>query len=295
MSASLTNSFGMLALVFWSMNIVVTRHIGEAHAYGMPALSFLSAGLLLVVFDLLRKKALPWKSDANPRFWIFGGGAFVIYVLLYVAGLSYSPSRTVALSLGLINYFWPSLILVLMPLFFPCSIRWGILASGVGLCVVGVALSLLWGMSPGEMAAVFKENWPAFLIMAGAAFLWAFYSNAARKWGGTANGVGWFMLAGGACFFVLWLASGEPLGFSRSMLAPFLVHAAIVNAAAYMLWDYGVRFGDIGLMGTLANFLPLGSVLFGAWYLGDATTPGLWLGGGLVTCGAVLCRKGVKA
>lgn len=292
MSITLANALGIAALVCWSMNTAVTRHLGEAHPFGMPGLSFSVAGLTLILLDRIRSKPLPWRSDASPKFWYLCGGAFAAYLLLYTSGLTYADSRLVVLPLGLINYFWPSLILVLMPWFFPCRVKWGILVAGALLCVAGVGMSFLWGMPLDGFAGVFAATWPAFLMMAAAAFLWAFYSNAARKWGGTANGVGWFQLAGGLCFLALWWMRGGDLGLDASILVPFLIHALVINAAAYTFWDCGVRRGDIGLMGTLANFLPLGSVLFGSWYLGDATTPGLWLGGLLVTCGAALCRKG---
>ena len=177
--------------------------------------------------------------------------------------------------------------------FFSYQVRWGILSCGMTVCIAGVGYALLWGLSFREILGMTGDVWPAFLMMLAAAFLWAFYSNAARKWGGTANGVGWFQLGGGVCFLALWLIRGGELGLSASMVTPLLLHALIINAAAYMLWDCGVRRGDIGLMGTLANFLPIGSIVFGSWYLGDTTTPGLWIGGVLVTFGAVLCRKGI--
>lgn len=292
MSAITANILGTVSLLLWSMNVAVTRHIGEAHPFGMPGLSFSIAGVLLILVDLLRRKPLPWQSDALPKFWLWGGGAYILYLLLYASGLAYSDSREVVLPLGLINYLWPSLILVMMPLFFRCRIKTWILTAGIIFCIAGVASSLLWGLSFAEIAAVFWQNWPAFAMMGGSAFLWAFYSNAARKWAGTANGVGWFFLATGLCFLALWLVTGGPLGLTKEMLAPLLVHAICINAIAYMFWDIGARWGDLGLMGALANFLPIGSIIFGVWYLGDAATLGLWIGGILVTLGAILCRKG---
>ena len=292
-SVATANLMGIAALVFWSMNVGLTRRIGEAHPYGLPGISFTLAGLLLIAVDCARGKPVPWKSDANPKFWYFGCVSFVVYLLLYTGGLSFSDSRVAVLPLGLVNYFWPSLILCLMPFFFRHAVRWNILLVGMILCITGVGFAFLWDIPLSAMASVFWDLWPAFLMMAVAAFLWAFYSNAVRKWGGTANGVGWSELGGGVCFLFLWWVKGGELGLELDMILPLLLHSLVVNAAAYMLWDFGVRRGDIGLMGTLANFLPIGSVLFGSWYLGDTTAPGLWIGGALVTLGAVLCRKGV--
>lgn len=275
------------------MNVALTRVIGEAHPLGMPGLSFLTAGIILIGLDAVKKRPLPWNSDAGPAFWLLGGGAFVLYLVLYAIGLSFSDSREVVLPLGLVNYCWPSLMLVMMPFFFTVRVRWPVLAAGMILCIVGVGCSLLWGMSLRQVAAVAASTWQPFLMMAGSAVLWAFYSNVARKWGNTASGTGWFMLTAGLAFLAMWLVAGGPLGLSAAMLAPLALHALVVNAAAYLFWDCGVRWGDMGLMGVLANFLPVGSVLFGLWYFGNNSTTGLWLGGILVTLGAVLCRKGI--
>jgi len=178
-------------------------------------------------------------------------------------------------------------------MFFPCRVKWPILASGVMLCLTGVGTAILWGIDTVAVAKGVIANWPTFPIMTAAAFLWAFYTNAVRKWGDDANGTGWFMVCAGCIFLGLWIADGKPLGFNTGMVVPFFLHATVVNAISYLFWDIGVRRGDIRLMGMLANFLPLGSVLFGTWYLQRPTTPGLWFGAVMVIGGAVLCRTGL--
>lgn len=293
MNKTAATALGIAALLGWSLNIAVTRQLAEAHPFGMPGLSFFLGGLLLVVFDLIRGKGLPWNSTADSRYWLLGGGAFVIYVVCYTSGVAMADSRDVALALGLVNYFWPALILVLMPAFFSCRVKWGVLAAGLLLSLTGVATAMLWGLDLAGMANGFLRNRTAFAAMAAAAFLWAFYTNATRKWGGDANGSGWSLAIGGLALLALWRAGGEPLGLTRAMIVPLILHAAVVNALCYLLWDIGARRGDLRLLGLSANFLPLGSVLFGAWYLGGLTTPGLWLGGALVATGALLCRKGL--
>jgi drug/metabolite transporter (DMT)-like permease len=76
------------------------------------------------------------------------------------------------------------------------------------------------------------------------------------------------------------------------MILPFLSHSLLVNAAAYVFWDVAMRHGDIALMGSAANALPITSILFAVWYLGEPLTPGLLVGGALVAAGAILCRRG---
>ncbi len=294
MRTGLATSLGILALVFWSMNVAITRVIGEAHHFGMPGLSFTLAGVVLLACDFFHKTPPPWRSTARKPYWFAGGLAFLAYMIFYVLGVSWSPDRRLALPLGLVNYLWPSLLLVMLPYFIACRMDRRLLAGGVVLCLSGVGLALLWGLDLGAILVMVREDWPAFFMMFACAVLWAFYSLAARKWGGNANGTGWFFLAAGFCLLGMWRFSGGDLHFTRAMIPPFLLHSLLATAAAYLMWDIGARRGDIGILGALANFLPLGSVLFGSWYLGEKNTPGLWIGCVLVTAGAVLSRRGVR-
>ncbi|MDR1611650.1 MAG: EamA family transporter [Planctomycetota bacterium] len=294
MNGNIANSLGVLALLGWCMNVGLSRHIASGHVFGLPGLSYLGAGAVLVLFDWLRGKPPPWRSSADRRFWVVGGGAFVMFCVFFFVAIAWSADSTVALSLGLVNYCWPVLILLLMPLFSKCRVRPFRLGVGVALCLAGVGCAMLWGQSFARMAGGAAENWPAFLIMAAAALCWAAYSNLARRWAGNSSGTGWFEIVSGLLLLALWAIAGGPLGFSPALAMPFLLHALVINAACYLLWDYGIRHGDLPLMGALANFLPPGSILFGAWYLGAAVTPGLWLGGILVCAGAMFSRRGVS-
>ena len=293
MTTALANILGIAALLAWSMSVGLTRHLAEAHRFGLPGLSFFTAGILMISFDFARGKKPPWRTGANPLFWLLAGGAFVGYIVFYDTALSWSASRDVVLTLGLVNYFWPALILLIMPVFFVCRVNWAILGAGLLLCLSGVGMALLRDVSIADVMRNMADDWPAFLIMTGAAFLWAFYSNAARKWAGRASGAGWFMLTSGLVLLVMWRLDGGPLGFEPGMTLPFLVHALVVNAAAYALWELGVRRGDLRFLGLAANFLPLASVIVGSWYLGGGFSSRLWLGGGMVALGAYLCGKGL--
>ncbi|MDR3210575.1 MAG: EamA family transporter, partial [Planctomycetota bacterium] len=271
MSKTLANLLGTLALIGWSLNIAVTRRLAEVDPYGLPAVSFIAAGIILLAFDHLRS-GTKGKAKDPIKFWLLGGGAFVAYIVSYVLALSRVNSSEAGIALGLVNYFWPVLILFLLPFFSHCRVSWTCLAFGMALCLSGVAFALLWGIPAREIVANLEENREAFIIMLAAAFLWAFYSNAIRQWSGNANGTGWFQLASGLVFLVLWWERGTDLGLTPDLYIPLLLHILIVNASSYLLWDLGVRYGDIVWLGILSNFLPLASVLFGVWYLETSPT-----------------------
>lgn len=285
---------GIIAMTMWALNVAVTRHISEANPYGMPALSCILAGSLLIVYDMIQKKPMPWNGTADKKLWILAAPAFICHILLYTLALSINPTRDVVLPLGVINYLWPAFIVILAPFFSPCSVRLKYLLPGLAFCVCGVANAFLWGLPMASIVSALRENILACAMMLVGAVFWGFYSNAARKWAGNVNGTGWFMFVTGLAFFVLWRVTGDPLGLSSAMILPLFIHSLLVNGIAYMLWDSGVRKGDIVLLGSLSNFLPLGSILFGGWYLGTGLHAGLLVGIMMVICGAALCKRGVR-
>jgi drug/metabolite transporter (DMT)-like permease len=292
---NVANLAGIAALLGWSMNVAITRQLAEADMFGLPSLSLLVSGTFLVSLDAACGRGNPATAGADPKFWLLGGASFVLYLVCYICGLAGAASREVSLALGLANYLWPAFILLLMPLFFPCRLRATFLLPGILLCLVGVTVAFLRDLGMGTLWREWGENGLSLIAMLAAAFLWAFYSNAARKWGGQANGVGWFQLAAGLVFLALWAAGEGELGLSGSTLLPFLLHAIVVNALSYLLWDIGIRRGDLDLLGILANFLPVGSVLFGFWHFGGDPGNGLWSACLMISLGAVFCRRGLSA
>jgi drug/metabolite transporter (DMT)-like permease len=61
-------------------------------------------------------------------------------------------------------------------------------------------------------------------------------------------------------------------------------------AAAYGLWEVGLRRGNHLLLSLASYFLPVTATAVAAAYLHVVPGPWLWAGCGLVTLGALICR-----
>ena len=68
---------------------------------------------------------------------------------------------------------------------------------------------------------------------------------------------------------------------------------AVAAAAAYLLWDIGMRFGNVVIISTMSMLIPLASTVITAVASGQGITVPLAAAAALVVCGSVVCRRGV--
>jgi drug/metabolite transporter (DMT)-like permease len=61
-------------------------------------------------------------------------------------------------------------------------------------------------------------------------------------------------------------------------------------ALAYTFWDRGMRTGNFVLLASASYFAPILGTLWMVIYLQVPARPPLWIGCGLVTAGAFICR-----
>lgn len=288
---------GIAALVFWSTSVALVRSLAEqVGLFTSAACTYLVGGVLgclyvaLVERRLLRLVRLPGK-------YLLGCGLmFVGYAACLYLAIGLSAGRQQVVEVGILNYLWPALTLVLAvplrgvrvrPAFWP----------GVIVALAGAALAPL---RPGEYsAATLAENLrlhplPYVLALA-AAVLWALYSNLSRRWAGRAEGgaVPLFVLATGLTFAALRLAFPEPSAWTPRAAGEMLFVALATTLVAYGLWDAAMRRGDADLVAALSNGTPLASTLVSALYLGVAVGWNAWLGCALLVAGAALCRASV--
>jgi drug/metabolite transporter (DMT)-like permease len=125
------------------------------------------------------------------------------------------------------------------------------------------------------------------------AVAWAFYSNLARRWGPASGGGGvpLFVLATGAIMAAGALATGAALpAVSGKTIGIIFYVALVVNLLGYVLWERAMRRGNLPLVSSVANFIPLIAVFIACVVMG--TWPGamIWLACGLIIAGAAVCK-----
>jgi drug/metabolite transporter (DMT)-like permease len=215
---------------------------------------------------------------------------FVLYTAMLFLAVGWVDDRAQALEIGLLNYLWPAMTLVLSLVLLKRRARvW--LVPGTLTALAGVFLVMTQGASVSwaSVVAHVLGNPAAYLLAFLAAITWALYSNLARLWGGQAQtgAVGLFIPVTGLVLVVLRLMSPEVSTWSVTAAGEVGLLGGI-TALAYVLWEKAMRQGNLVLVVICSYFTPLFSTLLSCLYLKVNPGPKLWLGCGLLVIGSLI-------
>jgi drug/metabolite transporter (DMT)-like permease len=167
--------------------------------------------------------------------YLWGCGLlFVVYEICLSVAVGLAHDRSQAMEIGLINYLWPSLTIVLAVLCGQQAARWW-LWPGVLICLWGLArvlggdsfsLPVMWSHVLG--------NPLAYGMGFAAALLWPTYSLLARRYGSGFNAVGLFVTWTAIALWLKWLMLGE----SQPMLWSWLTAGQVLLVGALTALGY---------------------------------------------------------
>lgn len=290
-------ALGILAIVIWGSTVAALRSIVEQVS---PLTAAATANLLggatgtLVLAAGRGRFGAPWRL---PRAYLAAGGAmFAIYNAAFYLAIEKAATRTQAIEVGLVNYLWPALTLVLSVPILRRRAR-PTLWPGLFLAMAGVC----WAMAGGNGVSLrsFQSNLlgnPApYGLALVAAVTWALYSNLTRRWAGgesAGNAVPLFLLITGLCLAPLSWAQGggEPVRWTSRLLAELLYLSLVPTLVGYVFWDAAMRKGNVTLVASLSFFVPLISTGISCVVLRVPMTAQLAAACLLVVAGAGICR-----
>ena len=273
---------GFTAILMWSLLALMTAASGKMPPFQLSAISFAIGSLPGLLLFAARPQRLRFLRQP-PRVWIIGIAGLFGYHFLYFTALRSAP----AVEAGLIAYLWPLFIVVGSALLPGERLRWYHVAGAVAGLAGTVAIVSRNGISFDDQYAL--GYGAAFLC----AFTWSGYSLLTRSFDRVSTDVvTGFCLATSLlsllCHLLLettvWPASGgEWLAVVGLGLLPV--------GAAFYAWDYGVKNGDIQIIGAASYAAPLLSTLILVasgyaepdWRIGVACL--------LITGGAVLAAR----
>ena len=290
---------GLVAVLCWSSTIGLMRSVAEAlGALGGAAMLYtVSATLVLLVNGVPSRAQLRGVSRV---YLVVCGLLFALYEICLSVSIGLAHNRPQSLELGMINYLWPCLTIVLAVLCRQQQARWW-LWPGAWLCLWGLVLVVGEG---GEAAAVpwWQTMWAnmtsnplAYALAFGAALMWPTYSVLARIHGGGFNGVGLFMALTAILLWAQWLVVETPaMQWSWSVAAQVLAIGAF-TALGYGCWEHGIQRGNLAVLAAGSYFTPVLSALWGSVWL--AVQPGwpFWQGVVLITTGSLVCWWATRA
>ncbi|HEV7308534.1 DMT family transporter [Ensifer sp.] len=282
---------GFSAILMWSLLALFTAASGKMPPFQLSAVCFLIGSLPgLVVLALRPARLALLKQPA--KVWVIGIAGLFGYHFLYFTALRNAP----AVEAGLIAYLWPLLIVVGSALLPGERLRWYHIAGALA-GLVGTILIVA------RNGVAFNE---AYLVGYGAAFLcaftWSGYSLITRRFEAVSTDVvTGFCLATSflsfACHLALETTIWPETTFEWLAVAGL---GLLPVGAAFYAWDFGVKNGNIQLLGVSSYAAPVLStlilVLFGfaepSWRIALACL--FVAGGAALAAKDVILRKRVQ-
>jgi drug/metabolite transporter (DMT)-like permease len=231
----------------------MTAASGEVPPFELAALTFAVGGGCGLIYAAARGRLAaliqPWPV------WLVGVGGLFGYHALYFAALRRAPPAEASL----IAYLWP-LLIVLLSALQPGERLSARHVIGAVLGLAGV-VALFTGKADGALFS--GVSWSGDLLALGCAFVWSTYSVASRrlKEAPTEAVAGFCLvtaLLAALCHF-LFETTIAPANVGQ-WLAILGLGLGPVGLAFYV-WDYGVKHGDIKLLGVAAYAAPVLSTL----------------------------------
>jgi len=284
---------GAIAVLLWATLALFTASTGAVPPFQLMAMTFAIAFLFA---------GLKWLRDAAMRgrsafaflrqpwpVWALGIGGLFLYHLFYFVALDHAP----AVEASLIAYLWPLLIVLFSALLPGEKLYWqhvvGALIGMGGAIILLVYRDQGGGDDPAQPIGTALGYGAALAC----AFTWSIYSVLSRRFGSAPTD-----LVGAFCGVT------ALLGFISHLLVETTVWPAdqwewlAILAlglgpvgAAFFVWDYGVKKGDIKALGAISYASPLISTLL-LILTGKATASlAILLGCLAIVGGAVLAAR----
>lgn len=275
---------GFVAVLLWSSLALLTARSGNAPPFELAALTFAISGLCGLLYAGARGRmaliAQPW------RVWLVGVGGLFGYHALYFAALRRAPPADASL----IAYLWP-LLIVLFSAALPGERLRLRHVLGAALGFAGAATLLL--AKGAHFSAAGAAPWMGYGLALACAFVWSGYSILSRRLKHAPTEA-----VAGFCLVTAALAAICHLAFESTVVpanaAEWLAIAGLgigPVGLAFYVWDYGVKRGDIRLLGVAAYAAPALSTLILVAAGVAPATPALGLACLFIVGGAVVASK----
>lgn len=245
---------GFAAINLWAVLALLTAYTGSIPPLQLTALTFLVAFLLATVKWLICRDDVREFVRLPASLWAIGVGGLFGYHFFYFLALKNAPRAEASL----IAYLWPVLIVVFSAFLPGERLRWFHML-GVSLGLFGAAILILrqgaFSFDPGHVTGYYAAGL--------CALIWSGYSVLSRRYGhfptdviGVFCGVTALLALAAHLLLESWVWPAGP-GVYLAVLGLGLGPVG----AAFFLWDFGVKKGEIQTLGILSYMSPLFSTV----------------------------------
>jgi drug/metabolite transporter (DMT)-like permease len=274
---------GFSAVLMWALLAVLTASSGTLPPFQLTAITFAIGGALGALRWISHPEA--WRALRAPwQVWALGIGGLFGYHFLYFTALRNSPP----IDASLIAYLWPLLIVVFSALL-PGERLKAHHVIGALMGLAGAALIV----TRGQLILPRAEYVFGYLAALGCAFTWSIYSLLSRRLADVpTDTVTGFCLATAVLSAVAHLALETTVWPTEVSQWLAIIGLGLMPVGlAFYTWDYGVKRGDIQILGASAYASPLLSTIV-LIIAGHAELSLAIVGAALmITLGAVLAAR----
>jgi len=273
---------GFTAILMWSFLALMTAASGKMPPFQLSAVAFAIGSLPGIVVLILKPERLQLLRQP-PKVWFIGIAGLFGYHFLYFTALRNAP----AVEAGLIAYLWPLLIVVGSALLPGERLRWYHLVGALA----GLSGTVLIVARNGiDFDSAYTVGYGAALLCA---FTWSAYSLLTRRFDTVSTDV-----VTGFCLATSILSLVCHLGLETTVWPQSASEWVAVAGlglfpvgAAFYSWDYGVKNGDIQILGAASYAAPLLSTIILMLFGFAEPSLRIALACLLVTGGAVLASR----
>jgi drug/metabolite transporter (DMT)-like permease len=274
---------GFLAIAMWALLALLTDSTGDIPAFQLTAMTFAIAALCGMASWLFRPGA--WRGIfVPPVAWAVGVGGLFGYHFVYFTALENAP----AVDASLIAYLWPLFIVLGSALMPGERLRWHHVAGAL-LGLAGAAMIVTKGGS-----VTFEAQYGFGYAMAfGCAILWSTYSLLSRRLSKIpTDAVTGFCAVTAALALICHISFEQTVWpANTSQWGAVLLLGLLPVGAAFFAWDYGVKRGNIQILGAASYASPLLSTIALILAGKAQLTFTLFIACAMITFGAALAAK----
>ncbi len=243
---------GSIAILLWSILALFTTQAGLVPPLLLLALTFAVATLLFFLVYLSKGEIkTSWQNTPNSAI-AMGGLGFFCYHFCYFYAFQHAPP----VEAGLIAYLWPLLIVLMAGMTKASHLSWSHLIGAI-VAFIGTAIMLQSKTSVANDSGI-EVHWTGYGAAFACALLWSSYSVANRRFQDVpSSSVLWYclltsILAGISHFAMETTPDTLPTNAWIAILGLGLGPVGV----AFFCWDFGVKRGNLSLLGVLSYIAP---------------------------------------
>jgi len=286
MSHKKATLIGLIAILLWSAIVGLIKSVSEGFGPVGGAALIYTCSAVLLLFTI----GFPKIQKFPVSYLIIGSVLFVCYELCLSLSLGFTHSGRQAIEVGMVNYLWPSMT-ILLAVIVNRQKTSPLIIPGVVLAIIGIGRVLggNGGFSLTEMMNNVMDNPLSYGLAFSGAVIWAIYCVVTQHIARGNNGITLFFILTALTLWVKYFTSPQP-EFVLSWHAWIsLLLAAMAMGFGYAAWNVGILHGNVTVLAAASYFIPIISAVLAAFMLDSHLTLAFWQGTAMVSLGSLIC------